>query len=58
MKKKELFREMEEFNNMTPEDAIKEVVDFIGEYALECNVDERISDACKRLQTFVEEAKK
>ena len=49
---------MEEFNNMTPEDAIKEVVDFIGEYALECNVDERISDACKRLQTFVEEAKK
>lgn len=52
MKKENLFREIEEFNGATPKDAI----DLISEYLLEIDCDdERLSDACKRLRTFIEE---
>ena len=52
MKKENLFREIEEFNGATPKDAI----DLISSYLLEIDCDdERLSDACKRLQTFIKE---
>lgn len=52
MKQENLFREIEEFNGATPKDSL----DLICNYLLEngCD-DERISDACKRLRTFIEE---
>lgn len=49
---KDLFREIEEFNGATP----KESIDLICNYLFETDCDdERISDACKRLRTFIEE---
>lgn len=45
---------MEEFNDFTP----KEAIDYIVDYAVNNDVDdERLSDAIKRLQTFVLEVK-
>ena len=57
MNKDELFRGIEGFNGMTPKDAMEEIVDFFAWYMKEynCDPDERVSDAVKRLQCFVEE---
>ena len=49
---------MEEFNDFTPMDAIKEIKDFIiyvNENDKEIEADERISDSIKRLETLIEE---
>lgn len=57
MNKDELFRGIEAFNGMKPKDAIEEITDFFAWYMKEydCDPDERVSDAIKRLQCFVEE---
>ena len=54
MKQEDLLREVEEFNNMTPSDAI----DYISETLFENDFDdERLSDACKRIRKLIEEVK-
>lgn len=54
--KSELNREMDEFNGMTPKDALEEIKSLIGDLLGEgVDLDERVSDAVKRLSTLVDE---
>lgn len=57
--KEELFREMEEFGGAEPKEAVNTIIDFLG-WINESgtDIDERVSDAIKRLKTFVEEVDK
>lgn len=57
--KEELFREMEEFGGAEPKEAVNTIIDFLG-WINESgtDIDERVSDAIKRLKTFVEEIDK
>lgn len=50
-----VLRPMEEFNGYTPQDSLDYIVSQIGD-VFECD-DERLSDAIKRLQTLIDEAK-
>ena len=54
--KENLFREMEEFGGAEPKESVKTIIDFLGFINDSgIDIDERVSDAIKRLQTFVEE---
>ena len=54
--KENLFREMEEFGGAEPKESVKTIIDFLGRINDSgTDIDERVSDAIKRLQTFVEE---
>lgn len=54
--KENLFREMEEFGCAEPKESVKTIIDFLGLINDSgIDIDERVSDAIKRLQTFVEE---
>ena len=54
--KENLFREMEEFGGAEPKESVKTIIDFLGWINDSgIDIDERVSDAIKRLQTFVEE---
>lgn len=54
--KEELFREMEEFGYAEPKGALETIEDFLGDLFENDELDdERVSDAIKRLRTFVEE---
>lgn len=57
--KEELFREMEEFGGAEPKEAVNTIIDFLG-WINESgtDIDERVSDAIKRLNAFVEEVDK
>lgn len=57
--KEELFRKMEEFGGAEPKEAVNTIIDFLG-WINESgtDIDERVSDAIKRLKTFVEEVDK
>ena len=57
--KENLFREMEEFGGAEPKEAVNTIIDFLG-WINESgtDIDERVSDAIKRLKTFVEEVDK
>ena len=54
--KENLFREMEEFGGAEPKEAVNTIIDFLGWINDSgTDIDERVSDAIKRLQTFVKE---
>lgn len=54
--KEDLFREMEEFGYAEPKRALETIEDFLGDLFENDELDdERVSDAIKRLRTFVEE---
>ena len=54
--KENLFRKMEEFGGAEPKESVKTIIDFLGWINDSgIDIDERVSDAIKRLQTFVEE---
>ena len=54
--KEHLFREMEEFGYAEPKRALGTIEDFLGDLFDKDELDdERVSDAIKRLRTFVEE---
>ena len=55
--KKVLFREMPEFNDMTPNDALEEIKSLVSSLAEESDydIDERVSDAIKRLSLFIDD---
>lgn len=53
--KENLFREMEEFGGAEPKGALETIESFLGDLVKN---DERVSDAIKRLKTFVEEVDK
>ena len=57
--KENLFREMEEFGGAEPKESVNTIIDFLG-WINESgtDIDERVSDAIKRLKTFVEEVDK
>ena len=53
----ELSRPMSEFNDMTPKDALEEVKSLVQGFAEEFDydIDERVSDAIKRLSVLVDD---
>lgn len=54
MTKNKIFRSMDEFNGMTPQESLDYIKSMIDPF--ECD-DERLSDAIKRLQVLIDEAK-
>lgn len=57
--KENLFREMEEFGGAEPKESVNTIIDFLGWINDSgIDIDERVSDAIKRLKTFVEEVDK